>query len=79
MFDKKNESRFSLQFDDENPKHFNAICILNEKKRNKANYIAELIWEKEYGNENNDNSQEDKIENKSELRKLIFMKTSLGW
>lgn len=71
MLYKKNESRFSLQFDDENPKHFNAIVVLNEKKRNKANYIADLIWEKEYGAENKEEVQEDTIQNKNELRELI--------
>ena len=71
MIYKKNESRFSLQFDEDNPKHYNAIEVLNEKSRNKANYIAELIWEKEYGVENNNKEQEDKIQNKNELRELI--------
>lgn len=52
---KKHIARFTLQFDSDNPIHFNAISILNEKERNKANYIAELIWEKEYGKEQEKN------------------------
>lgn len=52
---KMHEGRFTLKFDSDNPIHFNAISILNEKGRNKANYIAELIWEKEFGKEQEKN------------------------
>lgn len=52
---KMHSDRFTLQFDPDNPIHFNAISILNEKERNKANYIAELIWEKEFSKEQEKN------------------------
>jgi len=61
-------ARFTLQFDENNPIHFNAISILNEKERNKANYIAELIWEKEYGDEKEKDNEKEK---KESLKALI--------
>lgn len=53
---KMHSARFTLQFDTDNPIHFNAISILNDKERNKANYIAELIWEKEFSKEQDKNA-----------------------
>ncbi len=55
---KIHEERFTLRFDPNDPIHFNAISILNDKKRNKANYIAGLIWDKEF---NHDQNQHDML------------------
>ena len=52
---KMHKDRFTLQFDPNNSIHFNAISILNDKARNKSNYIADLIWEKEFSKEQEKN------------------------
>ncbi|MBE5040540.1 hypothetical protein [Ructibacterium gallinarum] len=43
MCQKKNPSRFSIQFDLNNPEHKKVIEILSAKGRNKAQYIADAI------------------------------------
>lgn len=43
MCQKKNPSRFSIQFNPNNPEHKRAIEILSAKGRNKAQYIAEAV------------------------------------
>ena len=77
---KKHSDRFTLQFDSSNPIHFNAVTILNEKERNKANYIAELIWEKEFGGQEKEKNEVLKEIVKSALEEVIrenkFMFTS---
>ncbi len=65
--EKKNEARFSLQFDETNPAHFNAIVILNDKGRNKSNYIAELINQRE----REEDYAENLLANKGLLKSLI--------
>jgi len=41
---KKDENRFTLQFDPNDERHQKAIRILNSQGRRKANYIANLIF-----------------------------------
>lgn len=43
MCDKKNPSRFSIQFDTNNPEHGRVIEILTSKGRNKAQYITDAV------------------------------------
>lgn len=43
MYEKKNPSRFSIQFDLNNPEHKKVIEILSAKGRNKAQYIADAV------------------------------------
>lgn len=43
MHEKKNPSRFSIQFDLNNPEHKRVIEVLSGKGRNKAQYIADAV------------------------------------